>query len=157
EDRQGGARPERRRSRFAREDRGGARYRGGGVMRLAGQVSLVTGASRGIGRAIAAALAAEGATVCLAAGGEAKRGEAVGAITGAGGKAVALRLDVADRGSVEAAFETILNDHGRIDHLVNNAGITRDNLLLRMKAADWDDVLATNLTGVFHCTQVALR
>src|SRR5262249_36581375 len=83
--------------------------------------------------------------------------EAVGAIASAGGKAVALRLDVADRGSVEAAFETILKEHGRIDHLVNNAGITRDNLVLRMKAADWDDVLTTNLTGVFHCTQVALR
>jgi 3-oxoacyl-[acyl-carrier protein] reductase len=126
-------------------------------MGLAGQVSLVTGASRGIGRAIAKALAGAGATVCLGARDEGKLAEAVGEIQAVGGKAVAVRLDVADRTSVEAAFEAILGEHGRIDHLVNNAGITRDNLVLRMKAADWDDVLTTNLTGVFHCTQLALR
>jgi 3-oxoacyl-[acyl-carrier protein] reductase len=64
---------------------------------------------------------------------------------------------VADRASVERVFAEILQSHGRLDHLVNNAGITRDNLLLRMKPEDWDAVLATNLTGVFHCTQAALR
>jgi len=126
-------------------------------MGFGGQVSLVTGASRGIGRAIAKALAGEGATVCLGARDEGKLAEAVGEIEAAGGRAVAVRLDVADRASVDAAFEAILGEHGRIDHLVNNAGITRDNLVLRMKAADWDDVLTTNLTGVFHCTQLALR
>ena len=81
----------------------------------------------------------------------------VDAITAAGGKAEAVSLDVASRASVDAAFEKLLAAHGRLDGLVNNAGITRDNLLLRMKAEEWDAVLATNLTGVFHCTQAALR
>jgi 3-oxoacyl-[acyl-carrier protein] reductase len=124
---------------------------------LAGTVSLVTGASRGIGRAIARAMAAEGACVVLGARDEAKLAEAVAEIQAAGGKAVAAHLDVAERASVEACFEALLKEHGRIDHLVNNAGITRDNLLIRMKEAEWSDVMATNLTGVFHCTQAALR
>ena len=68
-----------------------------------------------------------------------------------------MSLDVADRASVDAAFEHILKTHGRIDHLVNNAGVTRDNLLLRMKRDEWDGVMATNLTGTFNCTQAALR
>jgi 3-oxoacyl-[acyl-carrier protein] reductase len=126
-------------------------------MTLEGKVALVTGASRGIGRAIAAELAARGATVVLGARDESKLAEAVGAITAAGGRAGALALNVTDRGSVEAAFARILEEHGRIDGLVNNAGITRDTLLLRMKAEDWDAVLATNLTGAFHTTQAALR
>jgi 3-oxoacyl-[acyl-carrier protein] reductase len=124
---------------------------------LDGKIALVTGASRGIGRAIAKTLAAEGATVVLGARDEARLAEAVAEITGTGGRARAVRLDVVDRGSVDAAFETVLGEHGRLDHLVNNAGITRDNLLLRMKPVDWDAVIATNLTGVFHCTQAALR
>jgi 3-oxoacyl-[acyl-carrier protein] reductase len=124
---------------------------------LGGKVALVTGASRGIGRAIAKTLAARGAHVVLGARDEGKLAEAVSEITGAGGKASALRLDVADRASVESAFAALLTAHGRIDHLVNNAGVTRDNLLLRMKQAEWDDVMATNLTGVFLCTQAALR
>jgi 3-oxoacyl-[acyl-carrier protein] reductase len=124
---------------------------------LSGKVSLVTGASRGIGRGIAKALAAEGATVVLGARDQARLAEAVAEIAAAGGAARGVRLDVADRASVDAAFEGILQQHGRLDHLVNNAGITRDNLVLRMKADDWDAVLATNLTGVFHCTQAALR
>ncbi len=124
---------------------------------FAGKVSLVTGASRGIGRAIAGALAAEGATVVLGARDETRLAEAVAEIQAAGGAAFAARLDVADRGSVEECLEGILEAHKRIDHLVNNAGITRDNLLLRMKDAEWNDVLATNLTGVFHCTRAALR
>ena len=124
---------------------------------LEGKVSLVTGASRGIGRAVARALAAEGATVVLGARDEARLGEAVAEIAAAGGKAAALALDVASRTSVEGAFERLLEEHGRIDHLVNNAGITRDNLLLRMKQEEWDLVMATNLTGVFLCTQAALR
>ena len=124
---------------------------------LAGKVSLVTGASRGIGRAIARALAAEGATVVLGARDTAKLDEAVAEIRAAGGEAEALALDVADRASVQAAFEALLGKHGRLDHLVNNAGVTRDNLILRMKDEEWQQVLATNLTGAFLCTQAALR
>ncbi len=124
---------------------------------LAGKVSFVTGASRGIGRAIAKALAAEGATVVLTARDRARLAEAVAEITAAGGRAEARAMDVADRVSVEAAFDEVVKAHGRIDHLVNNAGITRDNLVLRMKDEDWQQVLATNLTGVFLCTQAALR
>jgi 3-oxoacyl-[acyl-carrier protein] reductase len=124
---------------------------------LDGRVSLVTGASRGIGRAIARALAAEGASVVLAARDEARLAEAVAEIAAAGGKAEALAMDVADRDSVEAGVERLLSGHGRIDHLVNNAGVTRDNLLVRMKDEEWQQVLATNLTGVFLCTRAALR
>jgi 3-oxoacyl-[acyl-carrier protein] reductase len=124
---------------------------------LEGKVSLVTGASRGIGRAVASALAARGATVLLGARDQEKLAAAVAEIVAAGGKALPLALDVADRGSVESAFAALLKAHGRLDHLVNNAGITRDNLLLRMKAEEWEEVLATNLTGAFLCTQAALR
>jgi 3-oxoacyl-[acyl-carrier protein] reductase len=123
-------------------------------MSLAGKVVLVTGASRGIGRAIAVELAAREATVVLGARDEARLAEAVAA---AGPAARALALDVADRASVESAFARILADHGRIDGLVNNAGITRDGLMLRMKQEDWDSVLATNLTGAFHTVQAALK
>jgi 3-oxoacyl-[acyl-carrier protein] reductase len=124
---------------------------------LAGKVALVTGASRGIGQAIAKALAAEGAAVVLGARDEARLAAVSAEIAAAGGKALPLSLDVADRKSVDAAFAAVLERHGRLDVLVNNAGITRDNLLLRMKPGEWADVLATNLTGVFHCTQAALR
>ena len=124
---------------------------------LKDKVSLVTGASRGIGRAIARELAARGATVLAAARDQEKLAAVVSGIVAEGGKALAVPLDVADRASVEAAFEAILKAHGRLDHLVNNAGITRDNLVLRMKAEDWQQVLDTNLTGVFLCTQAALR
>jgi 3-oxoacyl-[acyl-carrier protein] reductase len=124
---------------------------------LQGKVSLVTGASRGIGRAVAAALAAEGAHVVLAARDAARLAEAVREIEGRGGRAEALELDVADRGSVEGGVERVLAAHGRIDHLVNNAGVTRDNILLRMKDEEWQQVLATNLTGVFLCTQAVLK
>jgi len=124
---------------------------------LAGKVSLVTGASRGIGRAVASRLARRGATVVLGARDEKLLGEAVAEIEDQGGRAVAVRLDVTDRACVEKVVANVLEEHGGVDHLVNNAGITRDGLLLRMKDDDWGQVLATNLTGVFLCTQAVLR
>jgi len=124
---------------------------------VSGKAVLVTGASRGIGRAIAEALAKAGALVVLGARDETKLAEAVDAIVGAGGRASSVPLDVCHRESVDTALAAVLERHGRIDGLVNNAGITRDNLLLRMKAEEWEAVLSTNLTGVYHCTQAALR
>jgi 3-oxoacyl-[acyl-carrier protein] reductase len=124
---------------------------------LEGRVSLVTGASRGIGRAIAQAFAAEGAHVVLAARDATKLAEAVAEIQAKGGKAEALALDVSDRASVEAGVAQVVAAHGRIDHLVSNAGVTRDNLLLRMKDEEWRQVLDTNLTGAFLCTQAVLK
>jgi len=124
---------------------------------FAGKVSLVTGASRGIGRAIARALAAEGAHVVLAARDTARLDEALAEIHSCGGAAEALAVDVSARGSVEAAVGGLIARHGRLDHLVNNAGVTADNLLLRMKDEEWQRVMATNLTGAFLCTQAALR
>ncbi len=124
---------------------------------LEGRVSIVTGASRGIGRAIARALAGEGAHVVLAARDAARLGEVVAEIRASGGKGEAFAVDVSDRASVEAAFASVVSTHGRVDHLVNNAGVARDNLLLRMKDDEWQQVLATNLTGAFLCTQAALK
>lgn len=124
---------------------------------LEGRVSLVTGASRGIGRAIARAFAAEGAIVVLAARDVGRLAEAVAEIQAQGGRAESLALDVCERASVEAGVAAIVEKHGRIDHLVSNAGVTRDNLLLRMKDSDWREVLETNLTGAFLCTQAVLK
>jgi 3-oxoacyl-[acyl-carrier protein] reductase len=124
---------------------------------LGGMVVVVTGASRGIGRALALALGSSGARVFAGARDAATLDEVVASIRAAGGEAEALTLDVADRASVEIAFAQVVEKAGRIDGLVNNAGITRDNLLLRMKQDEWDSVIATNLGGVFLCTQAALR
>jgi len=123
---------------------------------LAGKIALVTGASRGIGRAIAARLAAQGATVVAAARGDHAR-EAVQELRAAGHCAEALTLDVTDAAAVAAAPKDIVARHGRLDILVSNAGITRDQLLMRMKREDWDAVLATNLTATFLLAQSAMR
>jgi 3-oxoacyl-[acyl-carrier protein] reductase len=116
----------------------------------------VTGASQGIGRACALALAAGGATVALAARNEAKLAEVQAEIEAVGGKAAAFSLNVANEESIKAGAKAVLAQFGKVDILVNNAGITRDGLVLRMKRADWDDVLATNLTGTFLLTQAVL-
>ncbi len=123
---------------------------------LDGRIALVTGASQGIGRACALELARAGATVALAARNEGKLAEAVAEIEGAGGKAAAFALDVASEESIKACAKAVLDRFGKVEILVNNAGITRDGLMLRMKRADWDDVLTTNLTGAFLLTQALL-
>ena len=121
-------------------------------------VALVTGASRGIGRAIAVELARNGATVVVnyARSPEAAA-EVVATITAAGGKAWSIQADVAVEQQVDAMVKTVLEREGRLDVLVNNAGITRDGLLMRMKTADWHQVLDLNLTGVFLCTRAVSR
>jgi 3-oxoacyl-[acyl-carrier protein] reductase len=121
-------------------------------------VALVTGASRGIGRAIAVELARSGATVVVnyARSPEAAA-EVVATITAAGGKAWSIQADVAVEQQVDAMVKTVLEREGRLDVLVNNAGITRDGLLMRMKTADWHQVLDLNLTGVFLCTRAVSR
>lgn len=121
---------------------------------LADRVALVTGASQGIGRAIALELAGQGATVALAARSADKLASVAEEIRAAGGLAEAFALDIADDASIKEGAKAVLEKFGRIDVLVNNAGITRDGLMLRMKRADWDAVLATNLTGSFLLTQV---
>jgi 3-oxoacyl-[acyl-carrier protein] reductase len=123
---------------------------------LTGKVALVTGASRGIGRAIGLSLAARGAHVVAVARGTNAEGT-VEAIRAAGGSAAAVGADVNDTASVEAMMTAALQHNGRLDILVNNAGIARDQLMLRMKRADWDEVLATNLTAVFTIVQAALK
>ena len=123
---------------------------------LTGRVALVTGASQGIGRACALALAAEGATVALAARNEANLAAVRAEIVAAGGSAEAFALDIAKEESIRSCAKTVLEQMGTVSILVNNAGITRDGLVLRMKRADWDDVLTTNLTGAFLLTQSLL-
>ena len=122
-------------------------------MSLSGRVAFVTGASQGIGRACALKLATEGATVAVAARNQDKLNELVTEITAAGGKAAAFALDVTDEEQVKSAIKAAIAQSGKIDILVNNAGITRDQLVMRMKRADWDAVLQTNLTSAYLCAQ----
>ncbi len=127
-------------------------------MKHAGRVFAVTGGSRGIGRAIALRLATDGAHVALTYATDAPSASRVlESIKETGGSAEALPLDVSRFEDTQAFFRDLVDRHGRIDGLVNNAGITADNLLLRMKEEQWDRVLDVNLKGVFHCTRAAAR
>ena len=123
---------------------------------LQGRIALVTGASQGIGRACALELAKAGATVALAARNEAKLADVAAEIAAAGGQAAAFSLDIASEESIKTGAKAILERYGKVEILVNNAGIVRDGLMMRMKRPDWDDVLNTNLTGVFLLTQALL-
>src|SRR5271163_2458754 len=125
-------------------------------MSLQGRIALVTGASQGIGRACALELARAGATVALAARNESKLAEVAAEIEAAGGQSAAFALDVASEDSIKSGAKAIHDRFGKVEILVNNAGITRDTLVLRMKRPDWDDVLSTNLTGAFLLTQAVL-
>lgn len=127
-------------------------------MKLAGKVAVVTGASRGIGRSIAIELAKQGADIVVNYAGSVDRAnEVVKEIVALGRKAISIQCDVSDGDSVNAMMKEALEAFGSIDILVNNAGITRDNLLMRMKDSEWDDVINTNLKGVFLCTKAVTR
>ena len=123
---------------------------------LKGRVALVTGASQGIGRACALELSRAEATIAVAARNEEKIAAVAREITDAGGTAAPFKLDVADEDDVKAAVKAAIGQFGKVDILVNNAGITRDQLAMRMKRADWDAVLNTNLTGAFLCIQAVI-
>ncbi len=121
------------------------------------KVSLITGSARGIGFAIADSLAAAGSHVIIADLSESEVFKAVSDIEAKGGKASGAVMNVADRDSVEKAVESIIERTGAVHHLVNNAGITRDNLLMRMKYEEWDAVMSVNLTGSFNVTKAVIR
>ena len=123
---------------------------------VAGHVALVTGASQGIGRAVALALAEGGCAIALAARNETKLADVVQEIVAKGGQAAAFRMDVGNEDEIKAAVKAAQERFGKVDIMVNNAGITKDTLLLRMKRADWDSVLQTNLSGAFFCTQAVI-
>ena len=125
---------------------------------MARRLALVTGGSRGIGRAIALALGKNGCDVAVNYNASAEAAEALcGELAALGVRASAFRADVSDRTQVEALFKAVEAGMGPVEILVNNAGITRDNLLMRMKPEEWDAVLAANLNSAFYCTQSAIR
>ncbi|WP_028595618.1 3-oxoacyl-[acyl-carrier-protein] reductase [Paenibacillus assamensis] len=125
---------------------------------LEGKVALVTGASRGIGRSVALKLASEGADVVVNyAGSEAAAAETVAAIEALGRRAVAIRANVGKTQEADQLIQSTMEQFGRIDILVNNAGITRDNLIMRMKEEEFDQVIETNLKGVFNCLKAVTR
>jgi 3-oxoacyl-[acyl-carrier protein] reductase len=123
---------------------------------LNGRVALVTGASQGIGRACALVLAQRGAAVALAARSEDKLSAVAQEITGAGGKAGVFRMDVASEDDIRNGIKAAIGQFGKIDILINNAGITRDMLAMRMKRSDWDNVISTNLTSAFVASQAVM-
>jgi 3-oxoacyl-[acyl-carrier protein] reductase len=127
-------------------------------MTLSGQIAVVTGASRGIGRAVAFSLAHTGAYIVVNyRGKQAAAEESLAAIVEAGGKGELSQFDIAVEDQVEEALKKVVDGHGKIDILVNNAGVTADNLLIRMKPADWDQVIGINLKGTVLCTKIATR
>jgi 3-oxoacyl-[acyl-carrier protein] reductase len=126
-------------------------------MDLSGKTSIVTGASQGIGETIARDLARKGAAVILVDIQEQKLEEVALRIKEEGGKAFKYKADVSNSGEVSEALDTMISERGSIHHLVNNAGITRDNLLMRMKEEEWDTVLAVNLKGVFNFSRAIIR
>jgi 3-oxoacyl-[acyl-carrier protein] reductase len=125
-------------------------------MRLEGKIAVVTGAAQGIGRAIAETLASAGADVAVADLDPGRSHETVAAIQKMGRQALNVKVNVADWNDAKAMVDQVIKQWGRIDVLVNNAGITRDGLLLRMKEEDWNLVLQVNLNGTFHCTKAVL-
>jgi 3-oxoacyl-[acyl-carrier protein] reductase len=123
-----------------------------------GKVALVTGGTRGIGRAIAAAFSSLGVDVAITGRDAARVAEAARELSREAPRAVkGVAMDVADRDAVDSAVKALVQERGRIDILVNNAGIARDNLLLRMKPGDWESVIATNVNGLYYCSQAVLR
>ena len=126
------------------------------MINLEGRLTLVTGALRGIGRFSARRLAEAGATVLAAARGDHAQ-DTVNEITKSGGRGEVVSLDVSDPENVEQVLKEVIARHGGIEILINNAGITRDQLMLRMKQDDWEAVVSTNLTGEFTCARVVLR
>ena len=125
---------------------------------LEGQTAIVTGASRGIGKAIAIYLAKEGAEVIINYSSSFENAnKVVSEINSFGGKAYPLQADISDENSVNELIKTVLDKNNQIDVLVNNAGITKDGLLMRMKTNDWQKVLDLNLSGVFYCTRAVSR
>ncbi len=126
-------------------------------MDFKGQVAMITGGARGIGRTIAGHLAKKGADLAIADVSEDAAKEAAGELASTGVKTIAVKLDVSKSDEVAKAFEGVVKEFGRLDILINNAGITRDGLVLRMKEEDWDAVININLKGVFLCSKEAVK
>jgi 3-oxoacyl-[acyl-carrier protein] reductase len=126
-------------------------------MDFKGQVAMITGGARGIGRSIAGRLAKEGSNLAIADVSEDAAKEAAGELASTGVRTIAVKLDVSKSDQVAKAFEGVIKELGRVDILINNAGITKDGLVLRMKEEDWDAVININLKGVFLCSKEAVK